>query len=315
VNLLQSITVYTFLLIAFHFPKINVAQLNDPTLRSDSDDNVIPFTRAGKLILVQGRADTTEGNFILDTGSPGLVLNSTYFREYPLIEPHNSSRQTITGESGQVQQTVVKRFRLGGFNYIQAQAELVNLGHLEQSKGVKILGLLGVSMFKQCEMIIDYQHNLIHLHHIGKKERSTYQHVMLNDPGKYLVYPIDIKDNRILVKTNIGNRDLQFVIDYAAETNILDGRLPDKILDSVEIDGRIMLTGAGSKKIEALSGALSSLKVGGLQITGLPVVITNLENTCFGGVSCINGVLGYDFLSRYKLAFNFIKRKLYILNE
>jgi len=284
-------------------------------LRSDSANSVIPFTRAGKLILVQGRADTTEGNFILDTGSPGLVLNNTYFRDYSMVEPHNSSRRTITGDGGQTQQTVVKKFRLGNFNYIQAYAELVNLGHLEQSKGVKILGLLGVALFKECEMIIDYEHNLIHLHHIGKKERNTYQHTMLNDSSKYIVYPIDLKDNRILVKTNIGNKDLQFVIDYAAETNILDGRLPDKILDSVEISGRIVLTGAGSRKVEALSGALSSLKVGRLQITGLPVVITNLENTCFGGVNCINGVLGYDFLSRYKLAFNFIKRKLYILNE
>jgi hypothetical protein len=315
VNLLQSITVGTFLLIASHLPKINVAQSNDPVLRSDSANSIIPFTRAGKLILIQGRADTTEGNFILDTGSPGLVLNNTYFREYFVTEPHNTSRRTITGEAGQTQQTVVRNFRLGNFNYIQADAELVNLGHLEQSKGVKILGLIGVSMFKQCEMIIDYANNVIHLHHIGKKERNTYQHAMLNDPAKYLVYPIDIRENRILVKTNIGNRDLQFVIDYAAETNIIDGRLPDKILDSVEINGRIILSGAGSRKIEALSGALSSLKVGGLQITGLPVVITNLENTCFGSMNCINGVLGYDFLSRYKLAFNFIKRKLYIINE
>lgn len=314
-NLLQSITAGSLILIAAHIPKINVAQLNDPILRADSANSIIPFTRAGKLILVQGRADTTEGNFILDTGSPGLVLNNTYFREYPIIEPHNSSRQSITGEAGQTQQTVVKRFRLGNYSYIQAQAELVNLGHLEQSKGVKILGLLGVSLFKQCEMIIDYERNLIHLHHINRKERNIYQHAMLNDSSKYIVYPMDIKDNRILVKTNIGNRDLQFVIDYAAETNIIDGRLPDKILDSVEITGRIMLAGAGSRRIEALSGDLSSLRVGRLQITGLPVVITNLENTCFGGINCINGVLGYDFLSRYKLAFNFIKRKLYILNE
>src|SRR5690606_16731712 len=147
-------------------------------------------------------------------------------------------------------------------------------------------------------MIIDFESNLIHLHHISKKERNIYRHVMLNDSSKYIVYPIEIKDNRILVKTNIGNKDLQFVIDYAAETNILDGRLPDKILDSVEITGRILLAGAGSKKVEALSGDLSSLQVGRLRIAGMPVVITNLENTCFGGVNCINGVLGYDFLSR-----------------
>ncbi|MBO9572288.1 MAG: aspartyl protease family protein [Chitinophagaceae bacterium] len=309
---MQSIIIY-LLLIAAICPLTAAAQLNDPVLRSDSANNTIPFTRAGKLILIQATADTTTGNFILDTGTPGLVLNKTYFREYPVIELHQHQQRSITGSGENAHQTVVKHFRMGGFSYYRSQAEMLNLAGIEQSKGVKILGLIGVAMLKECEMIIDYERNLIHFHHIGKKEKSTYQHEMLNDSSKYLVYPIEIKDNRILVRTNIANKDLRFVIDYAAETNIIDGRLPDKILDSIEISGRVVLSGAGSKKVEALTGALSSLQVGRLQITDLPVLITNLENTCFGNVNCINGVLGYDFLSRYKLAFNFIKRKLYIL--
>jgi hypothetical protein len=310
-NFQRKAIISFFLLVATVFSI--QAQVREPVLQSDSADNIIPFTRAGKLILIQAKADTTNGSFILDTGAPGLVLNKTYFREYPAIESHQHQQQSITGPGDNIQETRVKHFRFGHFSYYNSEAELLDLAHLEQSKGVKILGLIGVSMLKQCEMIIDYENNQVLLHHIGKKERATYQHPMLNDSSKYLVYPIDIRDNRILVKTNISNRDLQFVIDYAAETNILDGRLPDKILDSVEISGRVILTGAGSKKIEALTGDLSSLQVGRLQIKELPVLITNLENTCFGGVNCINGVLGYDFLSRYTLAFNFIKRKLYIL--
>lgn len=309
---LQSISLLC-LLVANLFPKINVAQLKEPVIKTDSPSNIIPFTRAGNLILIQATADTTTGNFILDTGCPGLVLNHTYFRDYPASEIAHTHQTSITGTGETILQTTVRRFKMGSFNYYQPAAELLNLAHIEKSKGVKILGLIGVSMLKQCEMIIDYERNLIHLYRITKKEREIYHHVMLNDPSKYIVYPIDIKDNRILVKTNIGNRDLQFVIDYAAETNILDGRLPEKILDSVEINGRVILTGAGTKKIEALTGALSRLQVGQLEIKEMPVLITNLENTCFGGVHCINGVLGYDFLSRYKIAFNFIKRKLYIL--
>jgi hypothetical protein len=49
----------------------------------DSSSGVIPFTRAGNLIVVKAKVDTMEGNFILDTGSPHLVLNLTYFRDYP----------------------------------------------------------------------------------------------------------------------------------------------------------------------------------------------------------------------------------------
>src|SRR3954454_17668013 len=48
----------------------------------DSTSCVIPFTRAGNLILIQATVDTMVGNFILDTGAPYLVLNITYFRDY-----------------------------------------------------------------------------------------------------------------------------------------------------------------------------------------------------------------------------------------
>jgi hypothetical protein len=291
----------------------HAASMIDPEISSDTASCVLPFTRVGKLILVKGRADTTEGNFIFDTGSPHLVLNSTYFRDYPLIQANFGEEASITGKGDIVARTTVKKFRLGTFTYHATEADLVSLGHIENSRGVKILGLLGVSLFKQCEVIIDYEKNLIHLHHIGRKERTTYQHELLKDPSTYTSYPIEINENRILVKTAMANRSLDFVIDFAAETNIIDSRLPGKILDSVDISGRILLAGAGSKKVEALSGTLNNFKLQGLDVGALPVIVTNLENTCFGRENCINGVLGYDFLSRYKLGFNFIKRKMYIL--
>jgi hypothetical protein len=103
------------------------------------------------------------------------------------------------------------------------------------------------------------------------------------------------------------------VIDYAAESNIIDSRSPVRILDSISITGRVLLSGAGSRKIEAISGEIPLISVGTLQVRGLPVIITNLENTCFGNSNCINGVLGHDFLSRYVLVFNFVRRRLYIL--
>src|SRR5688572_15324204 len=51
----------------------------EPVVQTDTCDFVIPFSRAGNLILIRARADTTEGSFILDTGAPGLILNMTYF--------------------------------------------------------------------------------------------------------------------------------------------------------------------------------------------------------------------------------------------
>ena len=49
----------------------------DPVVTSDTPSCVIPFSRAGNLIVIRAKVDTAWGNFILDTGAPGLVLNMT----------------------------------------------------------------------------------------------------------------------------------------------------------------------------------------------------------------------------------------------
>jgi len=58
--------------------------LHNSLVQIDSSSCIIPFSLSGKIILVQGRADSMVGNLILDTGAPNFVLNSTYFRSYPV---------------------------------------------------------------------------------------------------------------------------------------------------------------------------------------------------------------------------------------
>ncbi|WP_205503196.1 aspartyl protease family protein [Rufibacter psychrotolerans] len=281
---------------------------------SDSTSCVIPFTRAGNLILIQATADTTVGNFILDTGAQNLVLNITYFRDYPTLKVSNAERTSVTGTSPTVLKTVVRSFSFGTLRYSRLRADLVNLGHIENSKQVKILGLLGMELFRQCEMIIDYERSLIYLHQIGRKEATTYRSKMLQDTARYHSIPIDLKDNRIIARTELAGKKVDFIIDCGAETNILDSRLPNKIFEQVVITGRVLVSGTGNKKIEALRGDVKDMRLGSQAFASLPVLITSLENTCFSYNGCINGVLGFDFLAanNNKIGFNFVKRELYI---
>ncbi|WP_210464582.1 aspartyl protease family protein [Rufibacter roseolus] len=280
----------------------------------DSASSVIPFTRAGNLILLQARADTTLGNFILDTGAQNLVLNLTYFRDYPKTRDSGAQRTSVTGSTAGVSKTVVKNFTLGTLRYNRLKADLTSLGHLENTKGVKILGLLGMELFRQCEMIIDYERSLIYLHQIGKKEADTYRSAFLRDTSTYHNIPIDLKDNRIIAHTEMAGKKIDFIIDCGAETNILDSRLPNKVFENVEITGRVLLSGTGNRKIEALRGDMKNVRFGTQDIPSLPVLITSLENTCFSYNGCINGVLGFDFLAvnNNKIGFNFVRRELYI---
>ena len=286
--------------------------VSDPVLRSDTPSCVIPFTRAGNLILIKAHIDSMEGNFILDTGAPHLILNITYFRDYPITHHPDEMQTGSTGTGSGINRTLINRFSFGTFRYSHAEADLINLGHLENSKGVKILGLIGVNLFKQCELIIDYENSLIYLHHIRRKEASRYKSEQLKDETTYSTLSFDLKDNKIITYSEMAGKKLRFVIDSGAETNLLDSRLPDRVYEYVELRGRTTLLGTGNQRVEAATGILKGLRMANRDITTLPIIITNMEKTCFSLNGCADGVLGFDFLSLQKIGFNFVQRKMYI---
>jgi hypothetical protein len=283
----------------------------NPVLQTDSPNCVIPFTRAGNLIVVQATVDSISGNFILDTGAPYLILNLTYFRDY---QANNSGEEQtgITGTGAVVPKTSVSKFRLGNLQYNRVDADMINLGHIENNKGIKILGLLGMQLFRQCEVIIDYDKNLIYLCYLNKRTLGNYKNEQLQDQSVYSTVAIDVMDNRIIANTIMAGKKLRLILDSGAESNILDSRLPNKIFDNITITGRVVLSGSGSRKIEALSGDFKNMKVGDLDVGTLPVLITNLEKTCFSYSGCVDGILGFDFFSLHKIGFNFVTNKMYI---
>ncbi len=291
-----------------HKPGVAGTGVIEPAILQPNTQS-IPFNRVGNLIIIQATADTSTGNFILDTGAPGLVLNLTYFRQYPRREAED--RGSVSGAVTGAVQTTVRKFSFGGTDYKMTDADMISLGHIEDRKGIKILGLIGVSFFRDCEMIIDYEQSLIHLHRITKKESSTYKSSM-PDPATCKVVDFDIIDNKIIAYVKLGERKMKFFLDTGAESNILDSRLPNKVFESMTITGRTKVVGTGNKAVEALYGNLSNLKVGGQALPSLPFVITNLESACISEVCCIDGILGFDFLSGNKVGLSFIKRQLYL---
>lgn len=280
--------------------------------RSDSSSFTMPFSKAGNLILLKATADSVEGSFVLDSGCPGLVLNITYFRDYPRVSESDEENRGITGTVSAVEHTIINEFSFGTKKENDIKADLVNLGHIENTRNTKIIGLIGMHFLEDCEMIIDYESNLIHFHFIGKKEAKTYKHPMLKDADAYQTLPFELYDNRIVVKTEFANKQLRLVIDCAAETNVLDSRLPNSVFENIAITGRVVLTGVGSKKVEALKGEAASFKIGNKRVSHLPLIVANLEKTCFSFNNCADGILGFDFLSLQKIGFNFVKREMYI---
>ena len=110
----------------------------------------------------------------------------------------------------------------------------------------------------------------------------------------------------------MAGKRLRFIIDTGAESNVLDSRLPNKIFDNVVISRRVLLSGSGDKKVDALYGDMKDMKIGNQNYSTFPVLITNLEKMCYSYDTCLDGMLGFDFLSLHKIGFNFVTNKMYI---
>jgi hypothetical protein len=206
----------------------------------------------------------------------------------------------------------VNKLTIGTFNYSKVNADRVGLGHIENSKGIKILGLLGSGLFKRFEMVIDYANELIYLHRAAANRLGHYKSVHERQANLFYTVPISIQEGKIMVQIQVGKKGRHFVLDTGAETSILDSRLPKDVMANVEMVRKISLIGAGSKKTEAWYGLLNSAFIGPVSLGSMEVLITSLADMAMAYGRNIDGMLGAAFFSKQKVAINFINNELYI---
>lgn len=284
----------------------------DPTPYGDTLICTIPFIKAGNLILIEADAGIGNGHFILDTGAPRLVLNLTYFRDVKAREMTTAGG--VSGGISQLMHTNVAVFKVGNYNYKNIDADVVPLGHIEDHIGVKVLGLIGVNMLKNFTMLIDYKSSTIKIKMLKRKDKFCFHSLILNKSDTFQTMQMRIFYNKLIVPGIMSGKKLSFIIDTGAESNIIDSRLPDNVLEKINVTGRILLSGSSNKKVEALNGNAAGLSLSGISIQSLPVIVTNLKDMCLAFDFCIDGMLGFDFLSLHTIEINFVQREMYLWN-
>lgn len=272
------------------------------------DEITIPLKRAGRLLLMEARIDNETGNFIFDTGSSKLVLNSTYFRKYVSME--TGDRGGITGAVASVRQTKVSRIQVSGLAYNNVLADLADLGHIENRRGAKILGLLGFSLVKNMEIVIDIGHNELHLYRLDKSGNRISGSA--RDFKTDISQKVQMYQDVLFVTSKISGKILSFCLDTGAESNVISSGSPKKVMSTVSIIRRSGLVGSGKPLAEALYGIMNDFVIGGYQIPHMQTIIANLDimSAAFGFP--IDGMLGYDFFEKGQICINLVRMEMKI---
>ena len=272
---------------------INLADQQSDTVR-------IPLIRAGNLFFIEAEIDGEFGNFLVDLGAPYLVLNSTYFRSSE-IDPSYTSI-TISSETVSVQRTQVKKLSIFGIQYKNVSADLTDLGTIENKRGIKILGLLGVSLFKDYVFDLDVKKQQLLLY---KSSKSS-----IEQSDQMFTIPLRIQNNVLLVKAMAKGVSLNLSIDSGAERNILANTLPSEVYDGMNVLGNSSITDGNGGRSEALLSELKDLTVGDVSLNKMKTLIINLDLISRAYGRKIDGMLGYPFFASGRVVIDFKKKKL-----
>ncbi|MCK8520966.1 retropepsin-like domain-containing protein [Aquimarina sp. D1M17] len=274
----------------------------------------IPFKLVDRLIVVEAELLNKKGNFIIDTGSETLILNEVHF---PLKYEHGNRKRQTTGVIEVVDDTFeqnVKEFILQNFNLKNKTSDIVNLSHIERTKKMRLLGIIGYNILKDYEVFIDMHLNQITLSKVdaygNKYDKNVYAEKIIDTVS------FKLKNHTIVLEGFVGDKKVTFGLDTAAEFNQIDKKLGRKALKLFYPKKRMLLSGASDHKIEVVAGKLFRVRLSETIYFGpMNTILTNLNkmNVAFG--TKLDGVLGYEFFQQKRTIINYQKEKLYFVNS
>jgi hypothetical protein len=286
-----------------HYCQLSFPQSSSPNINTV----YIPFTLVGQLIMVEATADTTTGLFIVDTGSERLVLNRNH-----VARQSGQDRITSVGNTGMVSNAMAHHtdsLRIDPLVIRRLYAHVVDLGHIEVKKNVRLAGILGYDVFKDFELFIDYGNRMIVLFRLDDKGNRLDTAARRELPHDSLSFTQ--KRHLIVVEAKVNHVRTKMIVDTGAELNLIDRGVNRKVLEKFSIIKRVSLTGVGQQEIEVLAGVLKDVYCGNQFTASMNTLLTNLDEFREAFEVSADGVLGYEFLKSRRTLINYKKRMMY----
>jgi len=267
-----------------------------------SQDGVthIPLKRAGNLFLIEAQVDSLRGNFILDLGAPYIVLNSTYFRNYVIDTNYRAG--TLTSESDFVRRTKIEQFVVQDIRLEHLDADVADLAHIENQRQVRILGLIGISFFKDYIMEMDLSRQQLILH----QNRSTSK---ITAPPLFRS-PLKMQDDVLWISAKFQGKKLRFSLDTGAELNIIDSELPDKVYDGLDLLETKTVRGTNGAAAQVLLVLLPRLEINGFTLQDMRTLVVKMQTMSRAYGKNIHGMLGFPFFSQGRFVIDFKNKEL-----
>ncbi len=265
---------------------------------SPTASNTSNFNFSGGLIVVNVAVNGESGNYILDTGAPGLVLNSSEEAESFVLASSVSSTIKI----GEV---MVENFQWGTFKQEKVEGYTLDISHMNKLGGESLDGLIGYQILKQNAVSVDFENQEVAI--FSKKDLKS----KLKSSENVETIPFIIEGHLPVIKLKINGKKYRFAIDTGAEKNLMNAKLFDKTTPA-NVTYELM---------QGLDGGIRKVAVGQLENIASKNYDIDKMNFLFSDMSYVNegengynidGLLGLPFFQNKTFVIDYRKGELHI---
>lgn len=263
------------------------------------------------LIVTQAVINGEKHNFIIDSGCSILYLNSKYFKEKEDKGTHVSTSKDVNGNISGGQDVIqVDSFDFNGICADSIKVMMSDLSHLEN--GTEVYGLIGYDVYKDYDLLFDYKHKTLTLIDPDYTETFLKEH-------KYEYEEVPFEMSKAmrhvpLINARIDTASLTLGIDCGAGNNLIDSKRWDEFESMLRRVKTTKLRGISNDEgSEVHVGKLKSLKIGGKTFRHTQTVFNNISHFNRNKDERIDGLIGYEILSRQKTILSYRNQKLIFL--
>lgn len=268
-----------------------------------------PFKQySGGVMIVRAKFGTIPDslNFILDTGSGGISLDSTTCAEFNLKPVPSDTTLKVMGGTRKVSFLFNQKLNFPGLTVERLNFHVNDYDILSSVYGEKIDGIIGYSFFSRYIVKINFDSTLIEVYSLG--EISYARGGTILRPA-FTTLPIQnmlIRDRRKLnfnfyFDTGAG---LCFLMSeqFAKDSSILLSRRKPLATQAEGMGGRLQMRLTVVKMVQ----------VGQYKFRNVPTYLYN-DQYNVTSYPYIGGLLGNDLLRRFNLTLNYSKREIHLV--
>ncbi len=253
---------------------------------------VTNFELVRGMIVVQAELDGQPLNFILDTGSPMMILNEK------VMESADFQANSLQGGMSGAWKTI-NMFAWAGVRKFDMQALSTDIGALEMVTNRPIAGLIGYDFLEGFELLIDFERLLITLVPQGSA-------VIMDGWALKSQLPFTMAGHLPVIEAKIGNVSLRLGLDTGANTNLLNASKADELdkelVTPVSSAGVIGMTGNAYKTYAA---DVVETSIGGLNFWNMRFVFSDISHLQNLVDNQVDGLLGFPFFKSGKFSVNY----------